>query len=40
VGVPDDVARAVMFFVSPDNGFVTGQSLYVCGGTSVGSITY
>jgi NAD(P)-dependent dehydrogenase (short-subunit alcohol dehydrogenase family) len=40
VGHPDDVARAVMFFVSPDNGFVTGQSLYVCGGTSVGSITY
>jgi 3-oxoacyl-[acyl-carrier protein] reductase len=40
VGVPDDVARAVMFFMSPDNGFVTGQSLYVCGGTSVGSISY
>jgi 3-oxoacyl-[acyl-carrier protein] reductase len=40
VGSPDDVARAVMFFVAPDNGFVTGQSLYVCGGTSVGSITY
>jgi NAD(P)-dependent dehydrogenase (short-subunit alcohol dehydrogenase family) len=40
VGTPDDVARAVMFFVAPDNGFVTGQSLYVCGGTSVGSITY
>lgn len=40
LGQPDDVARAVMFFVAPDNGFVTGQSLYVCGGTSVGSITY
>jgi len=40
VGRPDDVARAVMFFVSPQNGFVTGQSLYVCGGTSIGSITY
>jgi 3-oxoacyl-[acyl-carrier protein] reductase len=40
VGVPDDVARAVMFFVAPENGFVTGQSLYVCGGTSIGSITY
>lgn len=40
VGLPDDVARAVMFFVDPGNGFVTGQSLYVCGGTSVGSITY
>ena len=40
LGAPDDVARAVMFFVAPENGFVTGQSLYVCGGTSVGSITY
>jgi 3-oxoacyl-[acyl-carrier protein] reductase len=40
VGVPDDVARAVMFFAAPENGFVTGQTLYVCGGTSIGSITY
>jgi NAD(P)-dependent dehydrogenase (short-subunit alcohol dehydrogenase family) len=40
LGRPDDVARAVMFFADPANGFVTGQTLYVCGGTSVGSITY
>jgi 3-oxoacyl-[acyl-carrier protein] reductase len=40
LGVPDDVARAVMFFAAPENGFVTGQTLYVCGGTSIGSITY
>jgi len=40
VGLPDDVARAVMFFTAPDAGFVTGQALYVCGGTSIGSITY
>jgi NAD(P)-dependent dehydrogenase (short-subunit alcohol dehydrogenase family) len=38
LGVADDVARAVSFFVEPDNGFVTGQVLYVCGGTSVGSL--
>ena len=31
-----DVARAAMFFLSPDNGFVTGQMLYVCGGTTLG----
>jgi NAD(P)-dependent dehydrogenase (short-subunit alcohol dehydrogenase family) len=39
LGVAEDVARAVSFFVDPDNGFVTGQVLYVCGGTSVGSLS-
>lgn len=39
IGRPDDVTRAVMFFADPANGFVTGQTLYVCGGASVGSIT-
>ena len=38
LGQPDDVARAVMFFASPESGFITGQVLYVCGGTSVGSL--
>ena len=38
LGNADDVARAVAFFVDPDNGFVTGQVLYVCGGTSVGGL--
>lgn len=36
MGAPDDVARAALFFLSPDNGFVTGQVLYVCGGTTLG----
>jgi len=40
LGKPDDVARAVMFFVAPESGFITGQTLFVCGGTSVGSIVY
>lgn len=39
LGEAEDVARAVSFFTSPRNGFVTGQTLYVCGGTSVGSLT-
>jgi NAD(P)-dependent dehydrogenase (short-subunit alcohol dehydrogenase family) len=39
LGQPDDVARAVLFFADRDAGFVTGQVLYVCGGTSVGSLT-
>ena len=38
LGRSDDVARAVMFFSDPENGFVTGQTLYVCGGSSVGSL--
>ncbi|HSB25508.1 MAG TPA: SDR family oxidoreductase [Burkholderiaceae bacterium] len=38
VGEPDDVARAVSFFVDPANGFITGQLLYVCGGASLGGI--
>jgi 3-oxoacyl-[acyl-carrier protein] reductase len=40
LGEPGDVARAVRFFLARDNGFVTGQVLYVCGGTSIGSITF
>lgn len=39
IGRPDDVTRAVVFFSDPANGFVTGQTLYVCGGASVGTIT-
>ena len=39
LGESADVARAVRFFVEPENSFVTGQVLYVCGGTSVGSLT-
>jgi 3-oxoacyl-[acyl-carrier protein] reductase len=38
IGRPSDVARAVMFFASPDADFITGQSLYVCGGASIGSL--
>jgi NAD(P)-dependent dehydrogenase (short-subunit alcohol dehydrogenase family) len=39
-GTPADVARAVTFFTDPKASFVTGQTLFVCGGTSVGSIVY
>jgi len=38
LGRPDDVARAVMFLAAPDNGFITGQCLFVCGGASLGSL--
>lgn len=39
LGNPGDVARAVLFFLSPDNSFVTGQTLFVCGGASIGSLS-
>lgn len=35
VGAPKDVARAVSFFLSPDSGYISGQTLFVCGGSSV-----
>jgi len=36
-GTPEDVARTVMFFLAPESGFITGQVLYVCGGTTLGT---
>jgi 3-oxoacyl-[acyl-carrier protein] reductase len=39
LGRSDDVARAVVFFADPENSFITGQLLYVCGGASVASIS-
>lgn len=39
LGKPGDVARAVSFFIDPAASFVTGQTLFVCGGASVGSLT-
>jgi len=38
LGRAEDVAHAVGFLVSPLSGFITGQTLFVCGGTSVGSL--
>jgi NAD(P)-dependent dehydrogenase (short-subunit alcohol dehydrogenase family) len=39
LGRTDDVARAVLFFAAPENSFITGQTLFVCGGASVSAIT-
>lgn len=38
LGTVQDVANAFLFFCSPENSFVTGQTLYVCGGASVGTL--
>jgi NAD(P)-dependent dehydrogenase (short-subunit alcohol dehydrogenase family) len=35
VGTPDDVARVVAFLLAPESGYLTGQTIFVCGGTSV-----
>lgn len=37
IGRPDDIARAVLFFADPQNDYVTGQLIYVCGGRSLAS---
>ena len=39
VGHPDDVARAVLFLADERNSFITGQTLLVCGGASLGSLS-
>lgn len=36
VGTPEDVAHAVSYLLDARSGFVTGQTLYVCGGMTVG----
>jgi len=38
LGTAADVARATWFFLDPDNDWITGQTLFVCGGASLGSL--
>jgi 3-oxoacyl-[acyl-carrier protein] reductase len=37
MGLPEEVADAVAYFCGDKAGFTTGQSLFVCGGLSVGA---
>lgn len=37
MGTPQDVARAVAFLAAAQTGFITGQTLYVDGGKSIGA---
>jgi 3-oxoacyl-[acyl-carrier protein] reductase len=37
IGTPEDIANAVEFFLDPASSYVTGQTLYVCGGRSLSS---
>ncbi len=38
LGRSEDVAAAVAFLAGPEAGFITGQTLMVCGGASLGSL--
>jgi 3-oxoacyl-[acyl-carrier protein] reductase len=37
IGTAEDIANAVAFFLDPMSSYVTGQTLYVCGGRSLSS---
>ncbi|HEY2606270.1 SDR family NAD(P)-dependent oxidoreductase [Paraburkholderia sp. RL18-103-BIB-C] len=37
VGTPEDIALAVLFFAQREASYITGQTLYVCGGRSLTS---
>lgn len=40
IGLPADIANAVGFFMQAESEFITGQNLYVCGGSSLGSSSF
>lgn len=37
IGTPDDIAHAIAFLASPHSGYITGQTLLVDGGRSIGA---
>jgi NAD(P)-dependent dehydrogenase (short-subunit alcohol dehydrogenase family) len=39
-GKPEELAAAIAFFLSEDAGFITGQTLYVDGGASIGKLPF
>jgi NAD(P)-dependent dehydrogenase (short-subunit alcohol dehydrogenase family) len=40
LGQPEDVSRAVMFLADEQAGFITGQTWFICGGASLGTVSY
>lgn len=39
IGEVGDVSRSVLFFCEPEAGYITGQVLFVCGGSSLGGLS-
>ncbi len=37
IGTPEDIGNAVLFLSADESSYVTGQTLYVCGGRSLGA---
>ena len=37
LGTPDELAGVISFLLGPDASYITGQTLFVCGGMSVSS---
>ncbi len=37
IGTPEDLGNAALFLASDESSYVTGQTLYVCGGRSLGA---
>ncbi|QQX61802.1 SDR family oxidoreductase [Pseudomonas chlororaphis] len=40
LGQPDEIAAAIAFLLSEQSGFITGQTLFVDGGASIGKSTF
>jgi 3-oxoacyl-[acyl-carrier protein] reductase len=38
IGEPEEIAQAVAFFLDTRSSYITGQTLYVCGGLSLGAV--
>ena len=38
LGTAEDIGRVVKFLCEEDSGFITGQTWYICGGASLGSL--
>lgn len=35
IGKPEDIARGVLFFAEDESDYITGQTLFICGGRSI-----